>query len=166
MAGEHEEPPRLAPAPRAARWRSGAARQALAGAFLETVRRAGWAPLLVLALHAPLSAAGLDLYDTHTWLDIPMHILGGVAITVFFERGSKELHRTGLPMPRGASRVLILLGCTLGAALAWELLEFSADQLFGAGAQRGAADTLGDIANGILGGGLWLALRALARPVR
>lgn len=44
---------------------------------------AGWFPSLVFLLHCVLSLA-FDAYDRAPSLDVPMHLLGGVAIAYFF----------------------------------------------------------------------------------
>lgn len=130
------------------------------GTLLARLARPALAPAAVLLLHAPLSRIGLDLYDRHEWIDIPMHVLGGVAITLWLDRALAEWERWARRIPRG--RDVLLIAGTLAAALAWEGLELLADTLFGTGAQRGTADTLGDIANGLVGGALWIGGRRLA----
>lgn len=131
-------------------------------ASAETARRGAWAPLAVFGLHVPMSVLLLDLYELYPLVDVPMHILGGAAITFFFDRMLTALQRQGLVRELGARpRALLLLSATLTAALSWELAELTVDRLFDYGAQRGTADTVWDVVNGMVGGGSWVAARGL-----
>lgn len=45
----------------------------LRAALAEITLRAAWAPLLVFAIHVPLSSIGFRMYDRHPLIDVPMH---------------------------------------------------------------------------------------------
>lgn len=116
-----------------------------------TLRRAAWAPILVFGLHAVSSALGL--YGVWPPLDIPMHFLGGMAITYFFGRAyrtAEELDLLGRPAV--VLGLVTVLALTCSSTVFWEFAEFLSDRYAGTHAQKGLADTLGDMLVGILGG--------------
>jgi len=125
----------------------------------------------VLGINAPLVfiflvSKGIDafgMYDLFPWIDIPMHLIGGffVAWTVaqwiwFFSPHAY----TG--MPRIFSH-LLLIGIVAVVATMWEGYEFVHDVLFDTHMQVSVADTVGDLYNGIIGGGVYLVLTVLDR---
>ena len=126
----------------------------------ELTRRALWAPLLVFATHLFLSR-GIEAYRNHPWLDIPMHLAGGVAIAFSFRvtllvlEDHELVERTG---PR--VRFLLVAALTASVAMVWEFAEFTTDQLGLTRAQAGLEDTLLDMALGVVGGLLFLTLSA------
>ena len=126
--------------------------------LVELARRAAWAPLLVFAIHLFLSR-GFDAYRERPWLDIPMHLAGGVAIafclcvTLRVLQEHELVERTG---PR--IRFILVLALTGCAALFWEFAEFTTDQLGLTRAQAGLEDTLLDMLLGLVGGFMFLAL--------
>jgi len=129
------------------RWRAIAA---------ELVARALWLPLAVLLLHAVISL-GFDGYDRLPGLDVPVHLLGGAVIAATFERTLAAARRHHLIEPvEQRVAVPLLLGLTSTAALAWECAEFLSDRYLATGAQRGLADTLGDMLVGVAGAALFL----------
>jgi hypothetical protein len=121
--------------------------------------RGSWAPLAVFALHC-VASLGFDAYDRFPWIDVPMHLLGGLAVGYFVDRCLFLLlpSRETTPELRRAEPVLILsLVCT-GAVL-WEFAEFVVDRWVGTDSQVGLEDTLGDLLVGLVGGGIYLAMR-------
>lgn len=134
---------------------------------LQTLRRAGWAPLLVFGLHVVVSR-GLDAYRLFPPLDIPMHFFGGVAIAYFFRHAALQAPRHGLTQATDQlTHWVLVLALTCSATVIWEFAEFVSDHLFGTHAQLGLADTMKDVLMGSLGG-LTLAavtlLRTAAQP--
>ena len=128
----------------------------VAEVVLALVRRAGWAPIAVFLLHAFLSRA-LDGYTRLPPLDIPMHLLGGVAIAYFFSSCFAALpERVVSKEWRRPFQWLVVASLTATAAVCWEFAEFTSDRLLGTGAQKGLEDTLLDMALGIMGGVLYL----------
>jgi len=120
------------------------------------IRRAGWAPVAVVLFHAFLSR-GLDGYTRVPPLDIPMHLLGGVAIAYFFSSCFAALPEGLMAKEfRWIAEILCVVSLTATAAVFWEFAEFTSDRLFGTGAQKGLEDTLLDMALGVLGGVLYL----------
>ena len=129
--------------------------------LLRTLGRAAWAPILVFAFHAVSSLIGL--YGVWPPLDIPMHFLGGIAITYFFGhayRAAAELDLLG--RPSALLYVVTVFALTCSSTVFWEIAEFLSDRYLGSHMQKGLEDTLGDMFVGILGG---LAFLAAARAV-
>jgi hypothetical protein len=83
------------------------------------------------------------LYFELPWLDIPMHVIGGLGVAVFVTaiatHGKQKLSLT---------QVLILYLCV---ALVWELYEFVKDVVIQKVEWNGWSDTLADIFNGGVG---------------
>lgn len=129
--------------------------------LLQTLRRAAWAPIAVFGLHVVSSYVGL--YGLWPPLDIPMHFLGGVAITYFIShayRAAAEMDLLG--RPAALLYVVTVLALTCSATVFWEFAEFLSDRYLGTHAQKGLADTLGDMLIGILGGLAFLAAARIA----
>ncbi len=130
--------------------------------ILRSVRAAGWAPIGVFLLHVALVATGA--YAAYPSLDIPMHLGGGIVIAYFFAESLAVAVRSGLlGAPNRLAVAVMVLGCTCGAAVGWEFAEWAHDQLFAPGDARGYHDTLLDMALGVLGGGLFVAVSARRR---
>ena len=111
----------------------------------------GWVALLVFATHLFLSRV-LYLYDLWPPIDTPMHFAGGVAIAFFISRCFQLLPRESVRRSRVVLLELLLIGSlTASVAVFWEFAEFSIDQLFGMNAQISLANTMKDMAMGILG---------------
>jgi hypothetical protein len=108
-------------------------------------------PILLFCLQLALIALGF--YERHPWLDIPMHVLGGIfiaysfslAVTYFQER--KILSELNV-----FSRSIFLFGLTSVAAVIWEIGEFTLDFFFDTVAQAGLEDTMLDMFLGLVGG--------------
>lgn len=107
-----------------------------------------------------------DGYTRAPWLDIPMHIAGGLAITFAFD-GLLTIaeERSLLEVPGLFVRLLLLACLVTTAATGWEFVEFVSDTLFDTEAQKGLEDTLFDIFLGIVGG-IGFALFTLGRNNR
>ena len=123
----------------------------------DSLRAAGLAPLAVFLLHLFISQA-LGAYLALPYLDIPMHVAGGVAIAYFTWRA------TGLASAEPMlgritpfARAALSLTATATAAVVWEFAEWSTDQLGLTHAQLSLDDTLLDLLLGSLGGLVWLA---------
>jgi len=125
-----------------------------------SVRAAGWAPLAVFALHAILAATGA--YGVYPPLDIPMHLAGGIAIAYFFSKALALAIEAGLlGAPNRLAVAVMVFTCTCAAAVAWEFAEWTYDQFFVAMDARGYHDTLLDMALGVVGGALFVAVSAM-----
>jgi hypothetical protein len=130
--------------------------------LLTTLRRAAWAPILVFGLHSVSFALGF--YDVWPPLDIPMHFLGGMAISWFFGHAYRAAEELGLlGRPAAILYRVTVLALTASATVFWEFAEFLSDRYVGTHAQKGLADTLGDMLVGLLGGLAVVALSSLRR---
>jgi hypothetical protein len=83
------------------------------------------------------------LYFELPWLDIPMHVLGGLGVVSFViavaAYGKQKLSLT---------QILVLYLCV---ALTWELYEFIKDVVIQQTSWNGWQDTVSDIVNGAIG---------------
>jgi hypothetical protein len=116
--------------------------------ILVTLREAAWAPLTVVGFY--LLGLVFGVYDRYPPLDIPTHFFGGVAITYFFRsaiRNSQALFG-GIPSP---IQVMFAFTCTGTVIIFWEFYENILDFLFHAHNVLGLADTIKDMAVGLLG---------------
>ena len=126
--------------------------------------RASWFPIAVFLVHVILSR-GFDAYTVMAWVDIPMHTLGGVAITYWYAmtlRGVEAgLFRQAEAKPAYPLWLLFLFALTGMTTGLWEFAEFLADHFFDAGAQKSLPDTMLDMALGFAGAVVFLVPYAL-----
>lgn len=113
-----------------------------------TLREAAWAPLSIIAFY--VIGLALHLYDLFPPLDLPSHLLGGVAITYFFRsaiRNSQSLVGD-IPIP---IQIIFAFTCTGTTIIFWEFYENLLDLFFGTHMVRGLEDTIVDMLLGLLG---------------
>ncbi len=116
--------------------------------ILITLRESAWAPLTVIGFY--LLGLVFGIYDRYPPMDIPTHFFGGVAITYFFRsaiRNSQALFGE-IPCP---IQVMFAFTCTGTVIIFWEFYENILDFLFNAHNVLGLADTIKDMAVGLLG---------------
>jgi len=108
-------------------------------------------PVLVLTLHVFLYLLGI--YESYTWMDIPMHFLGGfsAAFTYMFLIDILR-HENLMGKMHFLVYFIFVISLVSLTAVLWEFFEFSLDMLFEAYNQKGLGDTLGDILIGLIGG--------------
>jgi len=129
-----------------------------------TLRRAAWAPTLVFLLHLVLSR-GFGAYLRFPLLDVPMHLVGGIAISYFFARGYRIAEGHGLlGRPAGWLYFVVVAALSTASTLSWEFAEYLSDRWLGTRAQLGLEDTLADMLLGCLGATLYLVRVALSSP--
>ena len=89
----------------------------------QTLQQAAWAPFTVFVFYV-VAAKGFNAYIIYSWLDIPTHFFGGVAMTYFYLVLLQRSQRLVGAIPR-----LILfsfpLGLTAITAALWEFLAAS-----------------------------------------
>jgi hypothetical protein len=108
-------------------------------------------PTLLFCLHLVL--VFLCFYKRHPWLDIPMHILGGVFIAYSFSLAVTYFQqRKILSELNVLSGSVFLFALTSSAVVIWEFGEFIIDFLFNTNAQASVEDTMLDMFLGLLGG--------------
>jgi ABC-type Mn2+/Zn2+ transport system permease subunit len=113
-----------------------------------TLREAAWAPLSVIAFYG--IGLALHLYDLFPPLDLPSHLLGGVAITYFFRSAIKNSQRIvgDIPIP---IQFIFAFTCTGTTIIFWEFYENLLDLFFGTHTVRGLEDTIMDMFLGLMG---------------
>jgi hypothetical protein len=132
--------------------------RALLNTAAALLARAGWAPLLVFVLHVFLARV-LGLYILYPRLDIPTHALGGLVMAYFLSCCFAALpDGTVAPGLRGVAEVVFVFSATVTTAVVWEFAEFTADRLLDTRLQLGLADTLLDLAMGMVGAALFLSV--------
>lgn len=106
---------------------------------------------------AHTAASAFYLYWTYSWLDMPMHALGGAAVALGFLAFCTGCARA--PFPRG---LLATLVAVLIAGIAWEIFEVAAHVTLPEVGQ--ARDTAQDVIADLIGGsaGYWAARAAAA----
>ncbi len=113
-----------------------------------TLREAAWAPLGVVLFY------GLGLlfgwYDRYPPLDVPSHLMGGVAITYFF-RSAIRNSQPYLGETPPLIQILFAFTATGTAAVFWEFYENLSDYFLGTHHVFGLGDTLKDLSMGLLG---------------
>ena len=121
----------------------------------DLVLRAIWAPVLVFSVHMVLWQ-GTDLYLDFPYIDIPLHLFGGLAIAYFFA-GCLDVgaERQWVDPVRGLVRVLLLIGLSSVAGVVWEYGEMAVYRTIHVNLQISITDTLVDILVGMVGGGLY-----------
>jgi dolichyl-phosphate-mannose--protein O-mannosyl transferase len=89
-----------------------------------------------------------------------MYFSGGVAIAFLISSSFQLLPRASIKRSRVVLLELLLIGSlTATATVFWEFAEFSVDQLLGTNIQLGLANTIKDMAMGILGSILIVLIR-------
>ena len=113
-----------------------------------TLREAAWAPLSIIAFYG--IGLALHLYDLFPPLDLPSHLMGGVAITHFFRSAIKNSQRIvgDIPIP---IQIIFAFTCTGTTIIFWEFYENLLDRFFGTHMVRGLEDTIVDMFLGLLG---------------
>ena len=120
----------------------------------------GWVPLLVFVTHVFISRV-LHAYVIWPPIDIPMHFSGGVAIAYLISQCYQLLPRESVKRSRVVVLELMLIGSlTATTAVFWEFGEFTVDQLFGSNVQISLANTMQDLAMGILGSLVFILIRS------
>lgn len=108
-------------------------------------------PILLFCLQVVLILLGV--YERCPWLDIPMHVLGGVFIANSFSLAVTYFQqRKFISDLNVLSRSIFLFSLTSAAAVFWEFGEFTLDFFFSTRAQAGLEDTMLDMFLGLLGG--------------
>lgn len=125
--------------------------------FLNSFKKAAWAPLAVFIFYA-VAAKAFNAYILFPWLDMPTHFLGGVAITYFFLTLIFYYQKISGPVPQ-IFQYISAVGLTAVTAIVWEFLEYGSDCLLETKMNLGTADTLKDLFFGLLGALMILRIR-------
>ena len=128
--------------------------------LLKIFRVGGWAPFIVFVVHV-ISAKVFNLYKVWPEYDVPMHFAGGFAFAYFVSQLFQVLPRGIVQRSRSVVLELLLIGTlTATAAVFWEFFEFTLDPLFQSNIQVSVANTMKDLAMGIIGSIAFMAIRA------
>jgi len=117
--------------------------------------------VIILILHGV--ALINNLYWLLPWFDIPMHLLGGFWVAMFFG----YLNRKFFKLPNFWSAALLTISFVALFGVLWEFFEFFLNHLsflqkFG-DFQGDLADTMGDLFFGLLGGAMLVLLDRVLR---
>ncbi len=123
-------------------------KQPLINWIVITVREAAWAPLSIIGFY--VIALALHLFDLFPPLDIPSHLLGGVALTYFFRSAIKNSQSIvgDIPLP---IQTIFAFTCTGTTIIFWEFYENLLDFFFRTHVVRGLEDTIVDMFLGLVG---------------
>lgn len=116
--------------------------------ILATLHESAWAPLGVICIY--LIGLAFHLFDPYPQLDIPIHFLGGVAITYFYRSAIRNSQKTLGEIPY-TIQILFAFTSTGTTIILWEFYENILDFVFTAHNVLGLADTLKDMLLGLLG---------------
>ena len=120
-------------------------------------REAAWAPLTVLVAHAVCGR----MLGHEPYVDPVMHLSGGVAAAFFFRQASTIAgDLLGEPSPTALD--LLAFGLTCAMAMFWEFGEALAHRYLSLKEHIGAADTIRDLAFGVVGAVVYLGARRIA----
>lgn len=93
------------------------------------------------------------MYQRFPVFDIPMHILGGIAMGLtgylMLCYAQKELN---VVIPQRIVQWILITFWVVFTTVIWEFAEFLGDYFFGTHMQMGLADTMGDMFMGLMGG--------------
>ena len=104
------------------------------------------------------------IYSANEWLDIPMHFLGGFAVSLsFIYLLNQNRNKNEIKIPRSVQFIFIVAIVALTAVL-WEFVEFTIDFFLRTNAQRGLPDTMLDLFLGIVGGALGALIYSKPTP--
>ena len=127
--------------------------------ILTSFKYGAWAPILVFTSHC-VAIFVFNIYRYFPWFDIPMHFVGGMAITYFFiESVLSAYNHKFLGKPSIITIILLIFLLTSTTTIFWEFTEWGADAFLGMHTQAGLDDTLLDMLLGMLGGLLAIGLR-------
>ncbi len=113
-----------------------------------TLREAAWAPLGIVGFYA--IGLALHLYDLFPPLDIPSHLLGGVALTYFYRSAVRNSQSLVGDIPFPIQLLLAFTG-TATTTILWEFYEIFMVLVLGFHIARGLEDTIMDMFWGLLG---------------
>jgi hypothetical protein len=113
-----------------------------------TLRETAWAPLCIVGFY--IFGLAFDLYDLYPWLDMPTHLLGGIAITYFYRSAIWNSQQVigNIPIP---IQILLAFTATGTTTILWEFYENTIDYFFGFTTVRGLEETVVDMAMGLSG---------------
>ena len=94
----------------------------------------------------------LGIYDIFPWFDIPMHVIGGIAIGFAYFFSLRYFDEEGMIKSNPFFNALFVISLVGLTAVLWEFLWFSLEFVFSIIPKGNLEDTLLDLTLGILGG--------------
>lgn len=94
----------------------------------------------------------LDIYKRLPGFSNIMHFLGGVILAITFFSFLNYLQREGDLKINKLMNFIFVISLVISVAVFWEFYEFVMDYFFNVNWQISVADTMGDLALGIIGG--------------
>ena len=116
--------------------------------IVETIREAAWAPLCIIGFYVFGLAFGL--YDLYPWLDMPSHLLGGMALAYFYRSAIRNSQKIAGDIPHPV-QILFAFTSAGTTIILWEFYEAVLDFFFNALVVRSLEDTICDMFLGLLG---------------
>ena len=123
-------------------------KQRLVNWIFVTLREAAWAPLGVICFYA--IGLAFDWYDLFPPLDIPSHLLGGVAITYLYRSAIRNAQTMVGDVPN-VIQTLLAFTSTGTTIIFWEFYENVLDFFLDTHMVRGLEDTIQDMFVGLMG---------------
>lgn len=102
-----------------------------------------------LILLVQFCALQWHLYFYYWWLDIPLHMIGGLWVTLFGLMLYYRLPRTAIA-DHPEFVIIFAVAVSLALGLFWEIYEFAVDHAVG-DSGHGLSDTLFDLVNDLFG---------------
>jgi hypothetical protein len=110
------------------------------------------APTIVFFINKILEVF-FDIYVLYPWFDIPMHLIGGIAIGISGVLGLQVLQEKNyIEIKKKNIYILYIMFIVFFAAIFWELYEYIWDSMFFTQYQQGIGDTVLDMFLGVVGG--------------
>ncbi len=106
-------------------------------------------PALVFAIH--LLSQELGFYNKITWLDTPMHFIGGMAIAAGSYSIFSHLEKKNELKTNSIVKIFLAISITALAAVLWEFSEYISDSILHSHMQSSIYDTMKDLNMGLLG---------------
>lgn len=108
-------------------------------------------PIFVLATHFFLLLF-FNIYEVFPWFDIPMHFLGGMAVSITYFLILGYLQKKNYLRINSIIKIIFVFALVSLTAVFWEFLEFFVGYSTGLGLQGDLNDTMLDLFLGVLGG--------------
>ena len=107
-------------------------------------------PVFVLITHFFLLF--FSIYWVFPWLDIPMHFIGGVSLSITYFLILQFSQKENYLRMNSFFKILFIFALVSLTAVFWELFEFSVEFISGRNLQGDLKDTMIDLFLGMLGG--------------
>jgi hypothetical protein len=108
------------------------------------------AVLIFFLLFLQIAATYWHLFFYVWWLDIPMHVLGGLWVALFVLSSYYMSSRVGEKITSPVFVFAVAVAATFVIGLFWEIYEFAIEHAVG-DTGNGLADTLKDLTNDLVG---------------